>query len=405
MRLVLKIFAWLLGLVLLAIGGFAAFVYFGGVPTYDVPQVSLQVHPTPELVARGKDIARMSCFECHMDYDNGRLSGRRMFDVPEVFGTAYSSNITQDPTHGIGDWSDGELAVLLRTGINRGGRYTMPWMPKLPRMADKDLNALIAWLRSDDSVLQATPVSSRGQELSFLAKFLSRVAFKPFAWPEHGQIAPPLTETVEYGRYLVQDFLECYSCHSADFKSVDDLNPPASVGYMGGGNKLLSLDGEIILSANITPDTETGIGSWSEEDFVRAIREGLRPDGRVLRFPMSRRPETTEAEARAIYAYLQTVPPIHNAVERNFVDQGGPALTDGSAIYRKAGCVNCHGPQGEGLGKLSNNRIRFPEDEKLVAWIRNPSAIDPHTRMPAFEGVLQEAEYGPLVGFLREMAE
>ncbi len=405
MRMVLKILLGLIVLLLVIGGSFVAVIHFGGVPQYDPPRIDLQVELTPERVARGKDLSRMSCNECHLDFEKGRLSGRRMFDVPPVFGVAYSTNITQDPVHGIGSWTDGELIGLLRTGIGRDGHFSMPWMPKLPRMADEDLYSLIAWLRSDDPLLEATPEPNRPQELSFLAKFLSRVAFKPFEWDGAPRVAPSPADPVEFGRYLVHDHLECYSCHSADFKTVDDLDPPASEGYMGGGNRLLSLDGEIILSANITPDHETGIGAWSEEDFVRALREGIRPDGRVLRYPMSRRPEYTVEEAQAMFAYLRTVPALRNPVDRRFHEQGGPALADGRAIYEKYGCITCHGPDGRGLGNLAANLKRFPQDSTLAAWIRNASLFDPHTRMPSYEGRIRESEYEPLVRFVRGFAD
>jgi mono/diheme cytochrome c family protein len=67
---------------------------------------------------------------------------------------------------------------------------------------------------------------------------------------------------------------------------------------------------------NITPDMETGIGSWSEDDIVKAIREGVRPDGKVLGPPMSFiwYRNMSDTDAHAIAAYLKTVPPIHNEV-------------------------------------------------------------------------------------------
>ena len=76
------------------------------------------------------------------------------------------------------------------------------------------------------------------------------------------------------------------------------------------------MNGRIVTTANITPDMETGIGKWSEDEFVRLLRFGVRPDNTVIVYPMVPYPELSDDEARAIHAYLRTVPPIKNAVPR-----------------------------------------------------------------------------------------
>ena len=83
---------------------------------------------------------------------------------------------------------------------------------------------------------------------------------------------------------------------------------------MGGGNRIDSL-----YSANITPDKETGIGNWSEEDFIKAVRFGQRPDGSPVRPPMKPFAQLSLSEAQALYAYMKTVPAIKNKVDRNAI--------------------------------------------------------------------------------------
>jgi len=70
------------------------------------------------------------------------------------------------------------------------------------------------------------------------------------------------------------------------------------------------------MTLNLTPDNETGIGTWTEEQFVRAVRTGIVPNGPALREPMHPFVELTENEAKAIYAYLRTVPPIRHKIDR-----------------------------------------------------------------------------------------
>src|SRR6478672_9085483 len=139
-------------------------------------------------------------------------------------------------------------------------------MVKLPNLSDEDLFSIIAFLRSDDPLVYAADVDPPGTTTpSFLTKFLSHVAFKPLPYPSQPIQAPAATDKIARGRYLVAG-LDCFPCHSADFKTMNVLAPEKSPGYMGGGNLVNDLRGKPIYSANLTSDVETGIGKWSEAD-------------------------------------------------------------------------------------------------------------------------------------------
>jgi mono/diheme cytochrome c family protein len=403
MKSLFKILGGIVLLVVLLAGGFAAFIAIDGIPKYKTAPPDLKVEVTPERVARGKLISHILCSECHLDTKTGRLTGYRLPDLPPEFGIAYSKNITQDKNVGIGAWTDGEIAFLLRTGIRRDGQYTPPWMPKLNRIADEDIQSIIAFLRSDDSLVQADPSPDHESEPSFLVKFLSHVAFKPFSYPDHKVVPPDTNEKVAYGKYLALDAYDCFACHSGDFKKLNDREPEKSFRFFGGGNQMPDLGGRVIVTANLTPDQETGIGAWSEAQFVKAVREGVRPDGHLLRYPMVKVSELTEGEVKAIYAYLRTVPPLRNAVARNFDDYGGAALTDGKAVFHKYGCVACHGESGVGAGDVTLAKADFPADSSLRSWIKNPSFFKPLTKMPSFQGIIKEDEFAPLIAYVREL--
>jgi hypothetical protein len=92
----------------------------------------------------------MLCAGCHMDSATGGLTGKRMPDLPTQFGEAWSRNITADPSRGSARGRTARSSILLRTGISRDGRYTPPWMVKLPNASDEDLRDIVAFLRSDD---------------------------------------------------------------------------------------------------------------------------------------------------------------------------------------------------------------------------------------------------------------
>jgi hypothetical protein len=74
-----------------------------------------------------------------------------------------------------------------------------------------------------------------------------------------------------------------------------------------GSGVLVDASGQVVHSANLTPDLETGIGAWTEEQFRRALVEGIRPDNRPLRYPMVPLRALPDDEVSALYAYLRDV--------------------------------------------------------------------------------------------------
>lgn len=403
MKKVLKWLGLAAAAVLLAAGGFAAYVAASPLPRYPTRTIALRVEVTPEKVARGKRSVQMLCLGCHFDSSTGGLTGKRMPDLPAQFGVAYSRNITADADTGIGGWSDGEIAYLLRTGIRRDGQYTPPWMVKMPNASDQDIEDVIAFLRSDDPLVKGQSVEDHESQPSFLTKMLCRVAFKPFAYPEKPIVAPAASDPVAYGRYLATARLQCFSCHSADFKTIDDLQPERSGGYLGGGTAMPDLAGKRVYTSNLTPDPETGIGRWSYEQFRRALVDGIGVDNQPLRFPMLPYRILEDAEVRAIFAYLRSVPAIVNAVPspEPFDDVAGGDR--GRRVFYKYGCNACHGDTGLGQYDLRMGPAHYPTDDALIAYIKHPERAKPGIAMPTWDGVIQEDEYGPLAGYIRTL--
>ena len=292
------------------------YINYKGIPYYTVEKIDYTAISTAESVERGRKLVTFLCANCHLNRETGKLTGKRMVDAPPEFGVIYSKNITQDKTYGIGDWTDGELLYLLRTGIKKNGEYAPPYMAKLPHMADEDMNAIISFLRSDNRMVTADPNPDIESSPSLLTKILCRVAFKPLPMPTGKIEMPDSTNAVESGRYLAYN-LECFSCHSADFKTNDFLDPSLSKGFFGGGNKPLDLEGRVKLTPNLTPDKETGIGTWTKNDFVQAVKYGRVKGQKALTYPMIPYTGLTDKEAGDIYEYLRTIPPIKHKVIRS----------------------------------------------------------------------------------------
>ncbi len=292
--------------------------YIGGspIPSYATADFEYEASHTPGMIARGAKLSSMLCSSCHMNRETGRLTGGPMKDVPPDWGTVYTPNITRDDIYGIGEWTDAELLYLLRTGIKKDGQYSPPYMAKLPKMADDDLDAIISFLRSDHISVQAQAVPDQPSDPSFMVKMLCRIAFKPFDMPDARIEMPDTSNRLEFGEYLAHN-LECFSCHSADFATNNYLEPTLSKGYFAGGNKPLDPEGRIMLTSNLTPHKETGIGNWTRRQFINTLRLGIKEGEEGLRFPMMAYTMLTEHEAGSIYDYLMTIPAIENKVERS----------------------------------------------------------------------------------------
>jgi len=293
----------------------AVFINIRGIPTYAPQSGDLKVMITPERVARGEKLSTVLCANCHADPQTGKLTGRQMLEAGDQFGELHSQNITADKHYGIGRWTDWEIYYLLRTGIKRDGTYAPPYMAKLPHMADEDVYSIIAYLRSNKPAVKAAKIEDIPCNPSFLTKFLCFIQFKPLPLPQEKIGLPDTNNMKELGKYLAIN-LDCWTCHSADFKTMNVMFPEKTPGFFGGGNKLIDLEGHELISLNLTPDKETGIGTWTEEQFIDAIKYGKIKGQQALRYPMLPYTQLTQTEAKAIYTYLQNIPAIKNKVER-----------------------------------------------------------------------------------------
>lgn len=118
----------------------------------------------------------------------------------------------------------------------------------------------------------------------------------------------------ERGRYLVEGIVACGNCHTPK-------GPQGEIAGMelAGGFRVVEEGVFDTYAPNITPDPETGIGSWTDAQLILAIREGKRPDGSIIGPPM---PiffyrGISDSDMRAIVAYLRQVKPVKNAVPKS----------------------------------------------------------------------------------------
>lgn len=265
---------------------------------------------TTDLIARGEYIVRNGavCGHCHAaDRKNpdGPLSGGADFRNWRL-GIARATNLTPDPETGLGAWSDAEIVRALRNGQSRDGRLIAPVMPYewFHGMSDSDALAVVRYLRS------LPPVRN---EVKQSPNFVFRVGRALLLRPKPAMTvtAPPRGATPEYGRYLAVHVALCADCHTPRGGIKAEADKSRLFAGMANPPK-----GFPAKPSNLTPDEETGIGRWSEEDFVRTIRTGRNPQGRELHpfMPWHEQQRMTDDDLRAIYRYLRTVKPIRNVV-------------------------------------------------------------------------------------------
>ena len=145
-------------------------------------------------------------------------------------------------------------------------------------------------------------------------------------WPWEAQVAD--RQQIERGRYLVT-LGGCTDCHTPGHF----LGKPDMARELGGSEVGFEIPGfGVFHGPNLTPDKETGLGTWSEADIVKAIQTGVRPDGRGLVpiMPWPAFAKLTKSDAQAIAAYLKSLPAVRNQVPGPF----GPSQTPTSFVMR-----------------------------------------------------------------------
>ena len=271
---------------------------------------------TPAEVARGKYIfgATGGC-GCHTEPKGLVNAGGRKYDGP--FGTVYSANITPDTKTGIGGWTDLQIITAIRLGRRPNGERLVPVHPftSFNGMADEDLKALVAFLRTVPPVNRAnTPkkITVPMFESVFLPAWLMAFAAKETPPP-----AAPLSG-VARGEYLVHAVAHCGECHtprSAMTMAVDNSR------FLAGNTKKTGPEGQA--TPNITPDKVTGLGDWTEEQIVTYLGTGNRPDGDVagglmeemIQGTLAGLKDLTKADLQAIARYLKSIPAVKNKIE------------------------------------------------------------------------------------------
>ncbi len=175
---------------------------------------------------------------------------------------------------------------------------------------------------------------------------------------------------LERGAYLMNSVAVCGNCHT----------PKGPEGDIPG-RELAGMENMYVVpemtahAPNITPDAETGIGGWTDEQLIKAIREGIRPDGTVIGPPMpvARYRDLSDRDVQSLVAYIRSVAPVRNEVPKSIYhvplppSYGPPVasipeppkadiLAYGAYLAGPvAHCTECHSPMGPQEPDLENS--------------------------------------------------
>ena len=320
MRLLLKIVGVLFVLVLLVAGAGLAYLYssYPNVPL----NAAYKIEPTPERLARGKYLNDhvVGCTTCHTPRDWTKFSGPVKPELTGAggdefplgpAGTLYAKNITPAA---LGSWSDAELHRAVTAGVSKDGTPLFPLMPypHFGIMAEDDLQAVLAYVRSLKPIENGNiPERSLSFPLNLIVRTIPRAGTP--------QARPSLEDKVAYGRYMTRISL-CADCHTP----IDEQGTPLPGMDFAGGMEFVET-GYRTRAANITPDADTGIGSWTEQQFIDKFK-GFENTAPATLSDAERRQNTpmpitayaamTREDLGAIYAFLRTQKPITNRVTR-----------------------------------------------------------------------------------------
>jgi mono/diheme cytochrome c family protein len=135
------------------------------------------------------------------------------------------------------------------------------------------------------------------------------------AWPQTVRTFVRSQERLVRGAYLVNSVVACFSCHSPP--DVSKAGWPPLPGKEGSGYDYASWGFLGQVAPNITPDPETGAGTWTDDMFARAIREGVAHDGHFLDpavMPYEFYRAMSDEDLASIIVYVRSIPPVRNAL-------------------------------------------------------------------------------------------
>lgn len=319
MKKLLKVIGYAVLLFIVLVGG--GLTYIKTALPNVAPAEDITIARTEERIARGSYLANSVCvcMDCHSTRDYAKFSaplipgtlgkGGDRFDqsvgMPGVF---FPRNITPES---LSRYTDGELLRVITTGVTKEGRAMFPLMPfpYYGTMDREDIYSIIAYLRTIDPIKNDVPESVPDFPMNFILNTIPKEAAL--------KDKPPVSDQLAYGAYLVNAG-GCVECHT----QVEKGQIIKKLAF-SGGREFRSPDGAVLRSANITSDPATGIGRWTNEQFVMRFKSfsdssyvvpSVKPGEFNTVMPWTMYAGMTQEDLTAMFIYLKTIAPISNKV-------------------------------------------------------------------------------------------
>lgn len=377
--------------------------------------------PDPTLysaatIARGKLVATAGdCVVCHTAPNGVPNAGGHALETP--FGTVYSTNITPDEKHGIGNWSFAAFERAMREGIHRDGRQLYPAFPytAFAKISDADMQALYGYLMAQEAVAYAPPPT----RLAFPFSVRPLMAGWNLLFHKNRQFVPDTARSAQWNRgaYLVEGAGHCSACHS----------PRNMLGAEKGGRAYLTGGMADGWEAPALTALSKAPLPWSENELFSYLRTGFSQQHGVAAGPMA--PVVAELaqlpadDVRAIAHYLASFN--EPAAQEQAAVPAAPAAThiatanlqkmpsvlpaSGANLYRGS-CAVCHqgdtGPTLFGvkpsLSVNTNLHSATPDNliRVILQGIREPA--NPELGyMPSFADSFNDEQMVDLLQYLR----
>lgn len=287
------------------------------------PAPDLKITADSTMIKRGEYLANhvSGCMFCHSKFEKDYFGlkyvpgfeghgGHTWTAEMGLPGNFIAPNITPGA---LKDWTDGEIFRAITSGLSKDGTVLFPLMPypEFRQMATEDVKSIIAYLRT----LKPSDNKPERSTTQFPVSLFIRMAPQE---PEDNVPMPSRADKVAYGKYMTT-IAACAACHTQQGKMGPDESK-----YLAGGSEYAEPGYGIARSANLTPDPETGIGNWTEEAFVAKFKMYLDPANvrKVNKgepfsaMPWSFYASMDEEDLKAIFAYLKSVKPVVNKVEK-----------------------------------------------------------------------------------------
>ncbi|RIX78597.1 c-type cytochrome [Acidovorax cavernicola] len=410
----LRFLGWtLLGLVTLAAVGAGVVLALNLRGEDPLPERAEAFEATPQLVERGRYLALAgNCAGCHTTRGGQPYAGGVPLETP--FGTIYATNLTPDPTHGIGGWSSAHFWRAMHNGRSKDGRLLYPAFPypNFTQVTREDSDALYAYLRS----VAPADTENKAHRLRFPYDTQAALAvwralsFKPQPFVANAN------KPAEWNRgaYLVGGLGHCIACHGTR-------------NSLGATETQLGLSGGLIAVENwyapsLADPHEAGVADWPAADVVALLKTGTAPRGSVMG-PMAdvvfrSTQYLSDADLGAMAIYLKDLP---EAVKQEASEEKkaptAPVRRDAGAMVRGAKiydqrCAYCHGDQGQGAAgaypPLAGNRaVTMAQPTNLIQVVAHggflpATAGNPRPYgMPPFGHALDATEVAEVLTYIR----